>query len=281
MAVAPRWHPAPQLTLRQWGMLSPGQPLSPALLAVALVAVLATVVLRALRKDRREYARFTRYRSSIRRQATFRRWLIESFTIFGGASLLVLALAWQYLPLLLADIDAWPVMRWFRTLMAQGGTLAAGIVAGAGAALVAGTVFAVYLARHSDEVPAVGNIAALLPRNRPELAYGLALSVNAGVVEELLFRLALPTLVYAVTGSAVIAVVGSVVLFGLLHVYQGLGGVIASLLIGLLLMAIYLASGSILVAMLVHIAIDLRSLVLIPMVVFGVHRKRGRIISAR
>lgn len=257
-------------------MLSPSQPLAPLLLAIVLVAVLAALVLRALHKDRKEYARFKRYRSSIRRQAMFRKWLIESFSIFGGAALAILVLAWQYVPLLLDDVEAWPVMRWFRELMAEGGMIAAGIVAGATVALVAGSVFAIYLARRSDEVPAVGDIAALLPRNRPELAYGVVLSVNAGVVEELLFRLAMPALIYAVTGSAAIAVVGSVVIFGLLHIYQGVWGVVGSMTIGLLLMAIYLATGSILVAIIVHAAIDLRSLVLIPMMVFGVHRKRGR-----
>lgn len=258
-------------------MLSPSQPLAPVLLAFVLVAVLTALVLRAMHKDRREYARFKRYRSSIRRQAMFRKWLIESFSIFGGAALVILVLAWQYVPLMLDDIEMWPVMRWFRQLMTDGGALASGIAAGTTVALVAGSVFAIYLARRSDEVPAVGDITAMLPRNRPELAYGAVLSVNAGLVEELLFRLAMPTLVYAVTGNAVVAVAGSVVVFGLLHVYQGVWGVVGSMTIGLLLMAVYLATGSILVAIIVHAAIDLRSLVLIPMMVFGVHHKRGRL----
>ena len=115
-----------------------------------------------------------------------------------------------------------------------------------------------------------------MPRNRTELRFGALLSINAGVVEELLFRLALPALIYGVVGNAVAAILGSLVLFGALHVYQGVAGVIGSTIVGALLMFVYLASGSILVAMAVHTLIDLRSLVLIPVVVYKVHKKPVR-----
>nr|WP_231369309.1 CPBP family intramembrane glutamic endopeptidase [Frigoribacterium sp. CG_9.8] len=120
----------------------------------------------------------------------------------------------------------------------------------------------------------IGDIGALLPRNRPELVLGALLSVNAGVVEELLFRLAVPALIFGATGSATGAVIGSVLLFAVLHFYQGWPGMIGALVIGALLMVLYLATGSILVVIVAHALIDLRSLVLIPMLVFGVHRVR-------
>jgi membrane protease YdiL (CAAX protease family) len=44
-------------------------------------------------------------------------------------------------------------------------------------------------------------------------------------------------------------------------------------LIGALMMALFVASGSIVVPMLVHALIDLRSLVLIPVAVLRVHRE--------
>ena len=124
-------------------------------------------------------------------------------------------------------------------------------------------------------MPTIGDIGALLPRNRAELWFGAALSINAGVVEELLFRLALPALVFGVTGNAVLAVVGSVLLFAALHSYQGIAGSGGSLLIGSLLMLLFLATGSILWPILAHALFDLRSLVLIPMAVYGVHRTTG------
>lgn len=257
-------------------MLSPGAPLTPVLLIVTLAALLTLLVVRTLRKDRKEYGQFKRYRSTVRRQAMYKKWLIESFALFGGSALVILLLVWQFIPLMLAAVERWHAMMWFRRLMSDGGALASGIVTGATIAIVLGTVLAIYLARRSDEVPAVGDITALLPRNRRELGYGAALSLNAGLVEELLFRLALPTLVFAISGSALAAVAVSVLIFGLLHSYQGVWGVVGSMAIGLVLMVIYLTTGSILVAIIVHAAIDLRSLVLIPMMVFGVHKKPAK-----
>jgi len=257
-------------------MLSPSQPLSPAALVVVLVVLLAGLVLRTLRKDRREYGRFKRSRSTARRQRFFAKWLRESFLLFGGASLGILILAWQYVPLLLGDIERLPAMQAVRRLMADGGALTTAVVWGGGAVLLLGSVLAIWLARTSDDVPAIGDIAALLPRNRQELGWGAAMSVNAGVVEELMFRLALPTLVYAVSGDALVAVAGSVLVFGLLHLYQGAWGVLGSVAIGAVLMAVFLLSGSILVPIVVHMLIDLRSLVLIPVLVFEVHKPKGR-----
>jgi membrane protease YdiL (CAAX protease family) len=124
-------------------------------------------------------------------------------------------------------------------------------------------------------VPTIGDIHALLPRNRAELKFGWALSINAGVVEELLFRLAMPALIFAVVGDALVAISVSLVVFGALHAYQGVGGVIGSFVIGVVLMAVFLATGTILWPILVHAVFDLRSLVLIPVVVYQVHLPEG------
>jgi membrane protease YdiL (CAAX protease family) len=159
-------------------------------------------------------------------------------------------------------------------LSSTGGLIPA-IASGLAIALVGGTVLAVVLARNAGEVPTIGDIGALLPRNRAELGYGAALSVNAGVVEELLFRLAVPALVFGASGSAPVAVIASLLLFGALHFYQGWPGVVGAVAIGALLMTLYLATGSILVPIVAHVLVDLRSLVLIPMLVFGVHRVRA------
>ena len=114
----------------------------------------------------------------------------------------------------------------------------------------------------------------VLPRNRPELGLGAVLSVNAGVFEELVFRLGIPALLFGASGSALVAVVGSVLLFGALHAYQGVAGVIGTTLIGAVFMASYLLTGSILVPIVLHTLFDLRSLVLIPMAVSGAHHVR-------
>ena len=256
-------------------MLSPSLAFAPTIATAVFVALVIVLVFRAVRKDRKEYGRFKRYRSTARRQTLYRKWLVESFLLFGGSALAVLILSWQFIPLFFADFEALPAVVEVRSAIADGGDLVAGFAIGATVTIVIGSILAIFLARNSESIPAIGDIAALLPRNRAELRYGVLLAVNAGVVEELLFRLALPLLLYAATGSASVAIIASVALFGLLHLYQGVWGVVGSVVIGAVLMALYLATGSILAPIIVHALIDLRSLVLIPVIVFGVHKKSG------
>ncbi len=251
-------------------MLSPDWPYSKPVLVVALLGLVVMLVVRAIRKDRDEYRRFKRFERTVNRQRMMRRWLISSLTLFGGTSVLLLVLVWQYIPLVLRAVEVWPAAAAFRSLIDSTGDLVPGIALGLGLVLVFGTVLAVYLAQNSDAVPTVGDVGPLLPRNRAELYYGAALSVNAGVVEELLFRLALPALVFGATGSATGAVMVSVALFGALHLYQGVAGIVGATVLGAILMALYLATGNILVPIIVHALIDLRSLVLIPVLVYRV-----------
>lgn len=256
-------------------MLSPSFSATPAIAAVLLGILLVWLVVRSMRKDRREYSRFKRYRTTARRQRLYRKWVLESFLVFGGSALVVTALLWQHIPLFFDDFYALPGVVQFGHLVSDTGGMIPGFFFGATGALIVAGILGVFLARNSEEIPAIGDITALLPRNRAELRYGALLSLNAGVVEELLFRLAFPVLIFAVTDSAAIAVAASVALFGLLHVYQGASGVVGSLVIGTMLMAVFLTTGSILIAIVLHALIDLRSLVLIPVVVYRVHRVTG------
>ncbi len=255
-------------------MLSPDWSYSRIVLWVALTALVVVLAVRAVNKDRREYQRFTRFERTRNRQRMMRRWLITSIATFGGSAVVLCALAWQYIRPLLAAVQLWSPFRWFSGLVSDTGGFIPGLALGIGIALVVGTVVAVYLARTSETVPTIGDISALLPRNRTELTYGAALSVNAGIVEELLFRLAIPAAVFGASGSAVAAVVTSVLLFGALHIYQGLPGILGAVIIGAFLMVLYLATGLIVVPIVVHALIDLRSLVLIPVLVYRVHRVR-------
>lgn len=247
--------------------------LAAGLLALGLVVLF---VVRATRKDRREYARFRRYRSTARRQAMMRRWLIESLALFGGSAVLVLLLTWPLVGPLLAATQALPPIAWLRDALAGGPGIGLLIGAGVGVALL--TLLGVRSARREGGIIMVGDIAALLPRNRPELGWGAALSVNAGVVEEALFRLALPALLVVVTGEPVSAFLLAALVFGALHAYQGWVGVVATGVVGLLFTALYVVSGSIGLAMLVHALFDLRTLVVIPAAVYRVHEVPGTVL---
>jgi uncharacterized protein len=319
-------------------MLSPGSATSPVVLGIVFVLLLAGLAVNALIKDRKAYQRFSQLTSSSARRRTLGRWLLQAFVLFGGCSLITLALGWRYVPLVLGAVDG---IDWVAD--ARAGFLSSGfgpgIAVGAVVALAVGAVVGILAARKSltgesavrepnntepnssepvrsnsvgtaagtaesgiaepgtadpvaaepgiadpvaaepgttdasiPSIPTIGDVQALLPRNRAELPYGAALSINAGIVEELLFRLAMPALIFAFTNNVVISVVGSVVVFGALHAYQGIAGVVGATVIGAVLMAVYLGTESIVVAIVVHALFDLRSLVLIPVLVTRAHR---------
>jgi membrane protease YdiL (CAAX protease family) len=237
-----------------------------------LLVIVALLVMRAVSRERREYGRFKRLRSTVARRKVYRRWLRESFFMFGGLAAIVLLATSQFVAPVLTDTRQWtPVAR---TLDAIDTPLGTGITLAVAALIVALLVVPVFLLRNEKEaIPTVGDIGALLPRNRGELGYGAALGINAGLVEELLFRFALPALLFGILGSGPVSFLLASLLFGLLHLYQGAVGVITSAVLGLVFCVIYVLSGSILLAIVVHALFDLRSLVLIPAVVTKVWRK--------
>lgn len=235
--------------------------------ALALLGVtLGVLFWRAVLRERREYAQFKRLRSTKLRQKTYRRWTIEAVVALGGLSVATIVGAWTSIVPALEAAQAWPPVAAVRAALAEPWGVAA--AAGVGLLLIAFLVVPVLMLRGTpiDEAPALGDIRALLPRTRGELPYGVALSLNAGISEELLFRLGLPALVFALTGDAGVAFGSAAVVFGLLHVYQGPVGIAFSAVLGVVFTALYLVTGSILVPIALHVLIDLRSLVLIPVV---------------
>jgi membrane protease YdiL (CAAX protease family) len=108
-------------------------------------------------------------------------------------------------------------------------------------------------------------LAFFLPVTAAERAWWVAVSVTAGVCEEIIFRGFLLRYLHAgpwhlTLGAAVII---AALIFGLQHLYQGLAGVIQTALIGVLFSLIYLVTGTLLVPMLLHCMMDLRVLLLI------------------
>jgi membrane protease YdiL (CAAX protease family) len=110
----------------------------------------------------------------------------------------------------------------------------------------------------------LGKVDGLLPRSRGELLPAAVLSLSAGVTEELAFRLFLPLLLTVVTGEPAIGFALAAALFGWLHRYQGWIGVIATTVVGLVMSLVYLTTGQLWLAMLLHALIDLNALVIRP-----------------
>lgn len=130
---------------------------------------------------------------------------------------------------------------------------------------VLGGVFAAWRERRGRKWT-LGNVEAVMPRTRVDLAWGLPLSLIAGVTEELFFRLALPLLLVLAGLAALPAFVVATLLFGYAHRYQGWIGMAATFVVGGLLAALYLSTASLLAVMIVHAAIDLNALVLRPLI---------------
>ncbi|SEO97114.1 CPBP family glutamic-type intramembrane protease [Trujillonella endophytica] len=114
--------------------------------------------------------------------------------------------------------------------------------------------------RHAE--PSMHSTLALLPRTPGERRLFTAVGLTAGICEEWLYRGFFLAVVSAVAGGPPTAVLIAVaaVAFGVAHAYQGAGGVLVTGLLGAVMAAIYLDSGSLLLPVLLHALIDLRFL---------------------
>ena len=101
----------------------------------------------------------------------------------------------------------------------------------------------------------MGDVAFFAPRTRRELGWFRAVSVNAGVTEELIFRGFLLWYLEPYVGVAWAAVL-AVLIFTLGHAYQGLANVPPLLGASAFFVFLYLWSGSLLLPIIVHALAD-------------------------
>jgi uncharacterized protein len=237
----------------------------------ATIAILGILIVAVqIWQDRKQYPRFKAMTSTTERQGMYRYWTVDAllrYGAFGVLGLLMLHRANSLGAMPPDFLDAW------RTSAARFGhdpykfeALGTGLSGGILIGTVAMSLMPLIVRKFGGKTPRLtGDIAALVPRNRPEIAWGAAISINAGIVEEIFFRLLMPFAWFAITGNAVVALLVSVVLFGLVHAYQGVVGVVATMAIGAMLTLVYLATQQIWLAILLHACIDLRVLVFLPL----------------
>ena len=145
-------------------------------------------------------------------------------------------------------------------------TAAAGwqwLVVGAGVAILAFQLFQVLTAlRDPEQLARVrrqsGELSAIAPQSPPERRSFVAVSITAGVCEEILYRGLLLAILAATLGTWP-AVLLSSAIFGLGHAYQGWSGIGKTAAVGLLLALLAVGSGSLFVPILLHAAVDLTS----------------------
>ena len=110
------------------------------------------------------------------------------------------------------------------------------------------------------------SVGALLPNSRQERSWWGAVSLGAGVSEELVFRGFL--LYYVSTYLPQINTWEGVLLtslvFGLAHIYQGWQGVVSAGVLGFVFAGFYWMTGSLLLPIVIHAAVDSRMLLMLP-----------------
>jgi membrane protease YdiL (CAAX protease family) len=101
-------------------------------------------------------------------------------------------------------------------------------------------------------------LEVMLPHSREELKQFFALSVTAGVCEELLYRGYL--IWYLAHWLGLFPAAGlAAVIFGVGHAYQGWKGILTTALVGAFLGGVYIVSGSLYAGMLIHALMDAHS----------------------
>lgn len=109
-------------------------------------------------------------------------------------------------------------------------------------------------------------IGVLLPDTHQERFWFGAVSVGAGVSEELVFRgfLLVYFSFYLPHLNTAEKVLLTSLVFGFAHIYQGWKGVVGAGILGLVLAGLYLTTGSLLLPVVIHAAADYRALLIFP-----------------
>ncbi len=220
-----------------------------------------------VRNDAAEYAAFKLLTETGERQKRFRWWILKSFMVFFGATMVSLAILGRLGVLIVFPAEFSGLAATVQAALPQPQAVPPGFLVGFGCAVVVGIIaggLGSKLSKRKATPVVLGDVQALMPRNWTETAWTAGLSINAGLCEELFFRLLLPLLLAGLFGNAAFAFGLAAVVFGLVHFYQGAVGIIATTILGAVLTGIYLWTGNIWIAVGVHVFLDLLNLVVRP-----------------
>lgn len=234
---------------------------APALLAITLAALFWFQ-----RNSVRHFAEFGAIDDTRRRQRTFLKWAAQGCVVYLGIPLIGLTLIgrldalWDFPP------EFWPVAIELPAIDSEAlAPLALGAAIGVAIVVIA-VLIRNRVAPRKVKHAAPPKIAPLMPRNRAEALHLVPLILNAGVAEEVFFRVYLPLLLVLAGLNAMIAFAAVTVIFGLLHRYQGWVGIILTGVVGGYFAFAYLASGGLFLPVLLHLLLNSSSLLLRPAV---------------
>lgn len=121
-------------------------------------------------------------------------------------------------------------------------------------ALWEGTAYGVHwlIDAHVAASAAAKTVDSLLPKTLTEIVLWIAVSMTAGICEEMAFRGFLQRQFHALTGNLAVAVVAQGVVFGLFHAYQGWRNVVVISVLGILYGALAAWRGNLRVNIVAH-----------------------------
>ncbi len=234
--------------------------------AVLLALCLGTLVW-LVRNDRRDYRAFKLLTETGDRQKRYRAWLTQSVLLITCTAVAALAILGRLRALAILPGEFRPLRDALHASGASTGVFTRGLIAG-GLGAVAGGILLGFFAgrffRRKTKPVYAGDVAALMPRNTAETVWAALLSVNAGIGEEIYFRLLLPLLLVTLCHQALAAFAIACLIFGAVHLYQGAAGIFATTVIGGFMAGLYLLSGNLWVPMAAHALLDLVGLVIRP-----------------
>ncbi len=235
-------------------------------MSAVLFALSIALLVFFVRRDLAEYNAFRLLTATRDRQRHYRIWVATGFILFFLYPLLGLACIHRTAALRHFPVELAPAALALRSHMPSGDGGKA-VLYGFLASLTAGLLLGIFLAprlRRSRRSLVLESVEPLMPRNPAELAHTAALSLNAGLSEEVFFRLFLPMLGLQLHFAWLASLLLAGLLFGLVHIYQGVAGVVSTTMLGLFLTVAYLLSGSLWLAVGLHIGLDLIQVVVRP-----------------
>lgn len=187
----------------------------------------------------------------------YRSWIVQAWvlmTLVLAAAFLGFSWTWSELGLRMPSLSE---------------RVPAGFVAGFVSAAVVGMVLGLVLARRGNsKKPGIETdrktksdpeAMKMLPRTSRERRWFAALGITAGITEEVIWRGVLLAMLVAVFPTMPVPAIVLVmaIMFGWAHLYQGVRGIVATAVLGALLTALYVATASLILPVMVHVLFDL------------------------
>ena len=114
-----------------------------------------------------------------------------------------------------------------------------------------------------DNEEEIQKSAVFLPQNYQEFFYFIILSISAGVCEEIVYRGFLVNYLMTIIDDRIVAfnvaVIFPAIIFGVVHMYQGMKSVLKIGIMSLLFSTIFIFSQSLLIVIILHTAVDIIS----------------------